>query len=52
MKEKIDSGQIRMPYLTPDERQKTTKLVRFETLAKVLDERALEAELEFARLWS
>lgn len=52
MKEKIDAGQIRMPYFTPDERQKTTKLVRVETLAKVLDERALEAEREFAKLWS
>jgi hypothetical protein len=51
MKEKIDAGEIRMPYFTPDERQKSIKLIRVETLAKVLDERALDAEREFAKLW-
>jgi hypothetical protein len=52
MKEKIDAGHIRMPYFTVDAKQKSNKLVRVETLAKLLDERALEADREFAKLWS
>jgi hypothetical protein len=52
MKEKIDAGHIRMPYFTADAKQKSNKLVRVETLAKLLDERALEADREFAKLWS
>ncbi|WP_299362653.1 pyocin activator PrtN family protein [uncultured Paracoccus sp.] len=51
MKEKIDAGDIRMPYFTPDDKQKSIKLVRVETLAKILDERASHAEREFAKLW-
>lgn len=52
MKEKIDSGEIRPPYFTPDGKQKTTKLVRVEMIAKILDERASRAEREFEKLWS
>ncbi|MCR9150425.1 MAG: pyocin activator PrtN family protein [Rhodobacteraceae bacterium] len=52
MKEKIDSGEIRLPYFTPDGKQKTIKLVRVEIIAKILDERASCAEREFEKLWS
>lgn len=52
MKEKIDAGDIRLPYFTSDGKQKSVKLVRVATVAKILDERASEAEREFAKLWS
>ena len=52
MKEKIDAGEIRLPYFTPDGKQKSVKLVRVETVAQILDKRACEAEGEFAKLWS
>lgn len=52
MKEKIDTGDIRLPYFTPDGKQKSVKLVRLETVAKILDQRALDAEKEFQKLWS
>lgn len=52
MKEKIDSGDIRLPYFTSDGKQKSVKLVRVQTIAKILDERAADAEREFEKLWS
>ena len=52
MKEKIDAGDIRLPYFTPDGKQKSVKLVRVETVAQILDKRASEADREFAKLWS
>lgn len=52
MKEKIDAGDIRLPYFTPDGKQKSVKLVRLETVAKILDQRASEADVEFQKLWS
>lgn len=51
MKEKIDAGGIRLPYFTPDGKQKSVKLVRVKTIAKILDERAVSAEEDFAKLW-
>jgi hypothetical protein len=51
MKEKIDAGEIRLPYFTPDGKQKSVKLVRVETVAGILDERASHAEREFEKLW-
>ena len=52
MKEKIDAGKIRLPYFAPDGQQKSVKLVRVQTVAHILDEKAAEAEREFAKLWS
>lgn len=52
MKEKIDVGDIRLPYFTPDGKQKSVKLVRVETVAKILDLRASDAEREFEKLWA
>ncbi|QPZ91216.1 pyocin activator PrtN family protein [Thioclava electrotropha] len=52
MKEKIDAGDIRLPYFTPDGKQKSVKLVRLETVAKILDQRATDADKEFQKLWS
>ncbi len=52
MKEKIDSGDIRLPYFTSDGKQKSVKLVRVQTIAKILDQRATDAEREFEKLWS
>ena len=52
MKEKIDAGEIRLPYFTPDGKQKSVKLVRVETVAQILDKRASDAEAEFTKLWS
>lgn len=52
MKEKIDAGDIRLPYFTFDGKQKSVKLVRVEAIAKILDERAVEADQEFVKLWS
>lgn len=52
MKEKIDDGQIRLPYFTVDNRQKSIKLVRVSDMARILNERAHQAELEFQKLWS
>jgi hypothetical protein len=52
MKEKIDAGEIRLPYFTPDGKQKSVKLVRVETMARILDERASHAEREFEKLWN
>lgn len=51
MKEKIDAGQIRLPYFTSDGKQKSVKLVRVETIAKILDQMASHAEREFTKLW-
>ncbi|WP_334061622.1 pyocin activator PrtN family protein [Limimaricola cinnabarinus] len=52
MKEKIDAGDIRLPYFTSDDQQKSIKLVRLETVAKILEQRANAAEKEFKKLWS
>ncbi len=52
MKEKIDAGDIRLPYFTSDGKQKSIKLVRVETIAKILDQRVIDAEREFEKLWS
>lgn len=52
MKEKVDAGDIRLPYFTPDGKQKSLKLVSVETVAQILDQRAAAAEREFAKLWS
>lgn len=52
MKEKIDAGDIRLPYFTSDGKQKSVKLVRVETIARILDQRAMAAEREFEKLWS
>jgi len=52
MKEKIDKGDIQLPYFTSDGKQKSVKFVRVETLANILDQQATEAEREFAKLWS
>jgi hypothetical protein len=51
MKEKIDAGEIPLPYFTPDGKQKSVKLVRLETVANILDKKASEAEEEFEKLW-
>ncbi|SEM81303.1 pyocin activator PrtN family protein [Palleronia pelagia] len=51
MKEKIDAGDIRLPYFTSDGKQKSVKLVRVETIAKILDQRAVDAERDFKNLW-
>lgn len=52
MKEEIDTGGIRLPYFTSDGKQKSVKLVRVETIAKILDQQAIDAEREFGKLWS
>ncbi|QFT93582.1 Pyocin activator protein PrtN [Roseovarius sp. THAF9] len=52
MKEKIDAGDIPLPYFTPDGKQKSVKLVRLKTVARILDQRATEAEREFEKLWT
>jgi hypothetical protein len=52
MKEKIDAGAIRLPYFTFDGKQKSIKLVRVETVAKILDQMAMAAEKEFENLWN
>ena len=52
MKEKIDAGDIRLPYFTCDGKQKSVKLVCVEAISKILDERAIEADQEFVKLWS
>ncbi|WP_422703851.1 pyocin activator PrtN family protein [Dinoroseobacter shibae] len=43
---------MRLPYFTTDGKQKSVKLVRIETVAKILDQRATDAEKEFQKLWS
>ncbi|WP_422703360.1 pyocin activator PrtN family protein [Dinoroseobacter shibae] len=45
-------SDIRLPYFTTDGKQKSVKLVRIETVAKILDQRATDAEKEFQKLWS
>ena len=52
MKEKIDAGEIPLPYFTPDGKQKSVKLVRVATIASILDQRANHAEREFHKLWN
>ncbi|EAQ04579.1 hypothetical protein OB2597_04835 [Pseudooceanicola batsensis HTCC2597] len=52
MKDKIDSGEIRLPYFTSDGKQKSVKLVRVANIATILDQRSAEADREFAKLWS
>jgi hypothetical protein len=51
MKEKIHAGEIRLPYFTPDGKETSVKLVRVETVAGILDERASHAERESEKLW-
>lgn len=43
MKEKIDADDIRLPYFTSNGKQKSVKLVRVETISKILDQRACSA---------
>ena len=52
MKEKIDTGDIPLPFFTPDGKKKSVKLVHLETFAKILDQQASDAEKELQKLWS
>jgi len=49
--EKIDAGEIRLPYFRLDEKQKAMRLAKLEDIAAIIDERHEAARTELMELW-
>lgn len=52
MKDKIDTGKVRLAYFTLDGNQKSRKLVSVQDVARLIEEKASEADRDFSQLWS